>query len=265
MADRVLSTRALNRALLERQGLLQRCSISTPEAIERLVGIQAQVPNAPYVGLWSRVENFQTDDLASPGGRDSRYRVQTMTRFVALLRGINVGGRAKVSMPALRETCESIGCTDVVTYIQSGNVVLSSALAATKLATALETAIAEQLRVAPSVMVRTHTDLADVVANNPFPDADAATLHVAFLSGPLDGKTVEGLDNIAFPPEEFAVRGTQIYFHLPNGMGRAKLPAALLNGRRLPVAATARNWRTITKLLEMSASQAGATSVMIDR
>lgn len=187
---------------------------------------------------------------AEVGG--TRYRVQNMTRFVALLRGINVGGRAKVAMPALRETCESIGFTNVVTYIQSGNLVLSSSLAAPRLAAALEAAIAERLGVEPSVMVRTHSELADVLANNPFPDADA-TVHVAFLAAPLDARTVEGLRSVTFPPEEFAVRGAEIYLHLPNGMGRAKLPAALLNGRRLPVAATARNWRTVTKLAEMSA------------
>src|SRR5256885_10298872 len=110
-----------------------------------------------------------------------------MTRYIALLRGINVGGRNKVPMAGLRATCESVGCTEVATYIQSGNVVLTSPLDPAKLRAALEAAITEQLGVAPVVVIRDHGQLAAVLAGNPFPDADPGHLHVAFLSDSLDG------------------------------------------------------------------------------
>lgn len=175
-----------------------------------------------------------------------------MTRYVALLRGINVGGRNKVPMAALRDTCESIGCTEVATYIQSGNVVLTSPVDAKKLRTALESAIAEQIGVAPVVVIRTDRQLADVVAGNPFPDADPDHLHVAFLSETPDPAQVASLAELNHPPEDVAVRGDEAYFCLPRGLGRAKIPE--LFGRRIKTPATVRNWRTVNKLLQMTAS-----------
>jgi uncharacterized protein (DUF1697 family) len=174
-----------------------------------------------------------------------------MASYVALLRGVNVGGHNRVPMPALRATCESIGCTEVATYIQSGNVILTSSLAAEKLRTELESAIAEQIGVTTAVMVRTHAELADVVSGNPFPDADPGHLHVAFLAEVPAAAQAEALAGLEQPPEELALRGTELYFRLPNGIGRAKLPA--LAGRKLKVGATVRNWRTVLKLTEMSA------------
>jgi uncharacterized protein (DUF1697 family) len=170
-------------------------------------------------------------------------------RYVALLRGVNVGGHAKVTMAALREACEAIGCSDVATYIQSGNVVLSSPLAAGELRAALEEAIPERTGVSPVVLVRSRAQMAKVITGNPLPEADTRNLHVAFLTEKLDRQAAAGLREIEFPPEELAIRGTEIYLHLPNGLGRAKLPPVL--GRRLPVPTTVRNWRTVTKLREM--------------
>ena len=129
-----------------------------------------------------------------------------MTRYIALLRGINVGGRSKVAMAALRDTCESIGCTEVATYIQSGNVVLTSPLDAGKLRASLESAIAEQLGVSPVVVIRTPGQLADVIAGNPFPKADTDHLHVAFLSEKPNAAQVAGLADLDHPPEEVAVQ-----------------------------------------------------------
>ena len=175
-----------------------------------------------------------------------------MTRYIALLRGINVGGRAKVSMPALRATCESIGCTDVTTYIQSGNVVLSSARSAADLGAALTKAIADRLGVAPAVMIRTHRQLTDAATANPFPEAESGHLHIGFLAERPNAEQIEQVAELAHPTEEIAIRGTEVYFHLPNGMGRAKLPE--LYGRRVKIPTTVRNWRTLTTLIEMSKS-----------
>lgn len=174
-----------------------------------------------------------------------------MPRYVALLRGINVGGHNKVPMAALRTTCASIGCTEISTYIQSGNVVLSSNLAAGSLRSALEAAIAEQIGVAPAVLVRTHAQFAAVLAGNPFPQADPAHLHVAFLAAAPSAEQVDQVVALSHPPEELAVRGTEVYYRLPDGIGRAKLPE--LFGRRTKAVATVRNWRTVIKLAAMSA------------
>ena len=109
--------------------------------------------------------------------------------YVALLRGVNVGGKTKVAMAALRDVCASVGCEDVVTYIQSGNVVLRSALKADRLQSALETAIAEEFGFSPAVMIRPAKEMAAVIDRNPFPDAEMKTLHVGFLHAAPDAAT----------------------------------------------------------------------------
>jgi uncharacterized protein (DUF1697 family) len=174
------------------------------------------------------------------------------TRYVALLRGVNLAGRNKVAMPALRDACEAIGCSDVSTYIQSGNVVLTSPLPAARLGAALEEAIAERLGVETTVVLRTHAQLAAVLAGNPFPDADAKELHVGFLTARPGKAAVAALADLSLPPDELAVGRAELYFRLPNGMGRSKL-AAFPFERRLGLGLTMRNWRTVTRLHELSA------------
>ncbi len=156
-------------------------------------------------------------------------------------------------MAALRKTCASIGCVDVATYIQSGNVVLRSALGADVLRDRLASAIDEQLGVQPAVMVRTAGEMADVIRHNPFTDADTATLHVGFLGGAPSADAAERATAIGTPPEKLALIGAEIYLHLPNGLGRSKLAAAVINPKLMGATVTVRNWRTVTKLVEMSA------------
>ncbi|HEV7861642.1 MAG TPA: DUF1697 domain-containing protein [Acidimicrobiia bacterium] len=172
--------------------------------------------------------------------------------YVALLRGINVGGKAKVAMAALRDTCVSVGCGDVVTYIQSGNVVLRSTLTADQLRAALEAAIADQLGVSPAVMIRTAKELAAVVAGNPYSEADEKNLHVGFLHAAPDAATKKCLAAIDCDPEHVRAVGRELYLHLPNGMGRAALPVRMERCLR-PTPVTVRNWRTVSKLIELSA------------
>ena len=171
---------------------------------------------------------------------------------MALLRGINVGGTTKVAMAALRDVCESIGCEDVLTYIQSGNVVLKSKLSAEKLRTALEEAIAAEFGFNPAVMIRTAKEMAAVVDRNPYPKADEKSIHVGFLHAAPDAATKKCLAGIDCAPEEVTVVGRDLYLHLPNGMGRATLPVQLERCLR-PTPVTVRNWRTVTKLVELSA------------
>jgi uncharacterized protein (DUF1697 family) len=171
--------------------------------------------------------------------------------YVVLLRGINVGGKTKIAMAALRDTCASVGCEDVVTYIQSGNVVLESKLTADKLRAALEGAIAGEFGFNPAVMIRTVKEISAVVDRNPFAGTDDKTVHVGFLHAAPDAATKKCLGAIDCAPEELTVVGRDIYLHLPNGMGRAALPVQMERCLR-PTPVTVRNWRTVTKLVELS-------------
>jgi uncharacterized protein (DUF1697 family) len=176
--------------------------------------------------------------------------------FVALLRGVNLAGRNRVSMPELRSALEAIGLEDVITYIQSGNVVFRSRSGgAQKLAAAIEGAISERFEIDVVVILRTRAELARVAAGNPFlrAGADASKLHVIFLGGRPPKMAAAQLDPERSPPGEFRLEGREIYLHLPTGFGRSKLTVDYFE-RRLDVAATARNWKTVTKLLELTES-----------
>jgi uncharacterized protein (DUF1697 family) len=173
--------------------------------------------------------------------------------YVALLRGINVGGKTKVAMAALRDTCASVGCEDVVTYIQSGNVVLKSKLAADTLRAALEAAVAKDFGFTPAVMIRTAKEMAAVVDRNPYPEADEKNIHVGFLHAAPAASVKKCLAAIDCGAEQLAPVGRDLYLHLPNGMGRAALPVQMDRCLR-PTPVTVRNWRTVTKLVELSAS-----------
>jgi uncharacterized protein (DUF1697 family) len=174
-----------------------------------------------------------------------------MTTYVALLRGINVGGRAKVPMAPLRSACEDLGCTDVRTYLQSGNLVLGSTKRPAALRDALEKAVDREFGVPAKVVIRTHAQLATVVERQPYTADDPRHLAVGFLGATPDKAGLAAVADIDLPPDEFTVEGDHVYFSYPAGMGRSKL-AAYPFEKRLGVAMTVRNWRTVTNLLELS-------------
>jgi uncharacterized protein (DUF1697 family) len=172
--------------------------------------------------------------------------------FAALLRGVNLAGRNRVSMPELRSALEALGLEDVATYIQSGNVVFRSAGGAKTLAAAIEAQVAEAFGIEVVVLLRTPAELAKVADGNPFlREADPARLHVLFLSGKPSAKAVAQLDPERSPPDKFKLEGREIYLHTPNGFGRSKLTVDYFE-RRLGVAGTARNWKTVTKLVALT-------------
>ena len=173
--------------------------------------------------------------------------------FVALLRGINLAGRNTVPMAELRAALESLGLEDVVTYIQSGNVVFRGRGGVRALAAAIEGGIEEAFGIDVVVLLRTPAELRKVTAGNPFlrAGADPAKLHVVFLSGKPAKEAAAGLDPDRSPPGEFELGGREVYLHLPTGFGRSKLTVDYFE-RTLGVAGTARNWRTVTKLLELA-------------
>lgn len=174
--------------------------------------------------------------------------------YVALLRAVNVGGRGKVAMADLREWCDDIGFEDAVTYIQSGNVVFSSPVTdVAGLSVALADRIEAGCGVRTSVIVRPASELAEVAASNPFlvPGAEPRRLHVAFLADAPAAERVAALDPDRSPPDAFAVAGRHVYLSYPNGSGRSKLTNDYLE-RTLATVATARNWNTVTKLVELA-------------
>jgi uncharacterized protein (DUF1697 family) len=169
--------------------------------------------------------------------------------YVALLRGINIGKR-QLPMAALRSACEDAGCTEVQTYVQSGNVVLRDAA---RSALAVQQRLAQQISDAAGfdvlVVVRTAKEMAAVVAGNPYPQAAGKQLHVAFLDEKPAKAQLAPLDAAATKAEEYEVAGRDIYLHLPDGMGRSQLGTAM---SKLSLHATVRNWNTVTTLADMA-------------
>ena len=185
------------------------------------------------------------------GGRETGE----VTVMVALLRGINVGGRGKLPMADLRAIATDLGYDDVATYIQSGNLVLSSRESAASVARDLAKAIAAAGHVSPAVMIRTRTQLAKLVRDNPFltRGEDAGLQHVLFTEGPAKA-ALAGLDLRSYAPEEAIAVGHELYLFLPNGVGRSKLAVDV--GRQ-KVVGTMRSWRTVTTVLAMADEAAG--------
>jgi len=173
---------------------------------------------------------------------------------VALLRGINVGGKNKLPMKDLAAMFTEAGCDDVRTYIQSGNVLFRARPALARRVPELVTrAIADRAGLRVPVVTRTAAELAKVVSANPLlrAGADHAKLHVAFLAKQPAAGRVAGLDPDRSPPDEFVVRGREIYLHCPGGVARTKLTNDYFDSR-LATTSTVRNWNTVLKLLELS-------------
>ena len=176
-----------------------------------------------------------------------------MSKRILLLRGINIGPNRRVAMPKLREALAAAGMKDVETYVQSGNVVVSSRKSPDNLARETERAIADEFGFDVDVVVRTRDELADVVKRNPLGDvADKPKLYqVSFLSEQPDPDVVADLARLAHESERLVADGRELYAWHPEGVARSKLWAALA-GKKLGVTATARNWTTVTTLLEMA-------------
>ena len=174
--------------------------------------------------------------------------------YVALLRGINVGGRSLVPMAELRALFTSLGLADVQTYIQSGNVVFTAGGGEEEeLAARIEAALAEAFGIDPAVLLRTPAELEQIARQNPYlsRDADLSKLHVVFLDRAPPASAAAELDPSRSPPDELTVAGRELYLRLPNGAGRSKLTLDYFE-RVLGVRGTQRNWNTVLKLLELA-------------
>jgi uncharacterized protein (DUF1697 family) len=173
-----------------------------------------------------------------------------------LLRGVNVGGKNKLPMKDLTVMFGEAGCSEVRTYIQSGNVIFRADPAVAEiLPGSISARIAERFALRVPLVVRTTAQMAEVVASNPFLAAGAPeeTLHVLFLADQPDAGNVADLDPDRSPPDQFMVRGREVYLRLPNGAGNTKLGSGYFDAK-LATIGTQRNWRTVTTLLTLMES-----------
>ena len=176
-----------------------------------------------------------------------------MAVHVAMLRGINLGAKRRVPMAALRELLTEAGYEDVRTYVQSGNIVLGAPATADAVQGELAALISERFGFDVPVLVRTRARLARVVAQDPFADVvtEPKRYQVSFLAEKLAADLVRRLEEQAAPSERVVSRGRELYAWHPEGVARSKLWNTLA-GKGLGITATARNWTTVTTLLQMT-------------
>lgn len=173
---------------------------------------------------------------------------------IALLRGINVGGKNVLPMKDLRALFIAAGCSEVKTHIQSGNVVATAPPAVGRnLSDTIRAAILRRFGLRVPVVMRTAEDFRAVTTRNPFLNAGADTdgLHVGFLGDTPTPDCLAALDSHRSPPDEFVVRGRDVYFRFPNGVARSKLTNLYFDSK-LATTITVRNWRTVLALVAMS-------------
>ena len=176
-----------------------------------------------------------------------------MTKRILLLRGINLAARNRIAMADLRDVLEDAGFEDVRTYLQSGNVVVSSPAKSDDVARKTKRLIAKHFDLDIAVVVRSRTQLAKIVERNPLQKVakNPKRYQVSFLETKPTREVVRRVEEAAVPPEQVVAIGREIYAWHPDGIGRSRL-WTLLAGQRLGITATARNWTTVTKLLSLA-------------
>jgi len=178
-----------------------------------------------------------------------------MAVVIALLRAVNLGPYNKVKMETLRERLTGLGFGNVQTYIQSGNVVFKTkAKDLTRTAKKIEKTIEEHFGVKTTVVVRSPAEMRSVIARNPFAKRSSihpGKLYIFFLAGEPMPEARDKIAQIKVASEELWLDGCELYTYYPDGMGKSKLTPAAIE-RALKVSGTARNWNTVSKLLEMA-------------
>jgi len=176
-------------------------------------------------------------------------------RYIALLRGINLGGHKIIRMEALRACFEGLGCRGVQTYVQSGNVVFEAVeKEADRYTDDISNTIQRDFGFPVPVLIRTSEELRRIVRQNPFlkqPKIDPSKLHVTFLSTTARKSAQEDLKALSAKEEQFHIQGREIYLYCPNGYGRTKLSNTAIE-KKLGVEATTRNWKTVQSLLALA-------------
>ena len=177
-----------------------------------------------------------------------------MTTCMSLFRGINVGGNRIVPMSELKSLHQALGFKDVVTYIQSGNVVFSSdETNPAQLARQIEESFAQKFGFQSQVMVRTSAELQEIIASNPFqnqPEKEPKWVAVLFLTTRPESSALEDLKKTYSGPEEIYLIGQELFVYYPDGIGRSKLTLPLIE-KKLKTVGTGRNWNTVLQLQKM--------------
>lgn len=175
-----------------------------------------------------------------------------MTTWIALFRGLNVGGKNKLKMADLRTTLAAMPVQHVRTYIQSGNAIFASALGAEALAATIRGAVCDAHGIETSVMLRDAETFHRIAAAHPFAEgADERRLAVAFLEEAPAASSVAEFDETCYAPDVCALQDRQVFVFAPSGFGKTRLTNSWLE-KQLGVPATTRNWRTVRKLSEMA-------------
>ncbi|MEH6579797.1 MAG: DUF1697 domain-containing protein [Amphritea sp.] len=191
-----------------------------------------------------------------------------MNKYISILRGINVGGQKKIRMQDLQLLYEELGLQDVMTYIQSGNVVFCSAMSdkseiKAKLEAAIETAIEAKYGFQVPVMIRTAEEFSRALNSMPFEGIDLNTdgtkVLLTFLSDEPSEESIAALQSFVKVPEQLQIDGKTVYLYCPNGYGKSKLSNTFIENK-LKVIATTRNLKTVTRLCELANSPTGSNS-----
>jgi uncharacterized protein (DUF1697 family) len=180
-----------------------------------------------------------------------------MGLWIAFFRGINVGGHNILPMTELKALLGEIGCNNVASYVQSGNVVFRHEEQSPDVLDSLVSqAVSSKYGFEPQVLLLTADQLSVASAENPFPagENEPKTLHLFFLQADADSADWDAIGMLKSDTEHFRLVGRVFYLHAPDGIGRSKLAARV--EKLLGVPATARNWRTVKKVLQI-ASDAG--------
>jgi len=180
-----------------------------------------------------------------------------MKTYISILRGINVSGQRKILMADLKTLYEGLKFKEVITYIQSGNVVFKAetTLPDEALAKKIEQAISKHYGFEVPVIIRSAEEIKELIKINPFlknKNVDTEKLHVTFLAQLPEKEKTERLKDVNFAPDEFAIIHKEVFIHCPGSYGDTKLSNKFFESK-LKVSATTRNWKTINKLLELSA------------
>lgn len=187
----------------------------------------------------------------------NRLRCETlMATYLALFRGVNIGGHGRLPMKELVSLLEELGCRNITTYIQSGNAIFDTARRSRgKLSSDISQAILQRFGFTPMVLLLTAAELKRVITHNPFPTGDGKALHVLFLAEPPAAPDLERLNALKTASEEFSLGDKVFYLYAPEGIGRSKL--AMTAERCLGVSSTGRNWNTVRALASLIDDRGG--------